>query len=168
MTTMPKAEVSFPSDSEIEVTRQFKAPRELVYRAYTTPELLTQWMLGPPGWDMPVCEMDVRVGGDYRWRWRSREDGTEFGFHGSFTEVESPGVLAHTQYYDAGDVGGDMGGEPALVRVALSERDGVTTVRTRVDFRTREARDGAVSTGMTDGMEQSYQGLERLLAENDK
>ena len=78
------AQVSFPSDRVVEVTRSFRAPRALVYEAYTTPELLKRWLLGPPGWTMPVCEMDVRAGGAYRWRWRSDEDGSEFGFHGTF------------------------------------------------------------------------------------
>jgi uncharacterized protein YndB with AHSA1/START domain len=165
MTTMPKAEVSLPSDSEVKVTRQFKAPRELVYHAYTRPELVSRWLLGPPGWDMPVCEMDVRVGGAYRWRWRSQADGSEFGFHGDFKEVDQPARLVHSQHYDAGEVGGDMG-EAALVTVEMSEQDGVTTVTTVIDFRTKQARDGAVSTGMTDGMELSYQGLDKVLAES--
>ncbi|NZA27199.1 SRPBCC family protein [Luteimonas sp. SJ-92] len=164
MKTMPKAEVSLPGESEVKVTRQFRAPRELVYQAYTRPELVKRWMLGPPGWDMPVCEMDVRVGGEYRWRWRNQADGSEFGFHGSFTEVDAPARLAHTQHYDAGDVGGDMG-EAALVALALSEAEGITTVTTVIDFRTREARDGALSTGMTDGMEMGYRRLDELLAE---
>ena len=82
--TVDKAEVTLPGDSQVKVTRGFRAPRALVYRAFTEPKLLQQWMLGPPGWSMPVCEMDVRVGGRYRWRWRSDQDGSEFGFHGEF------------------------------------------------------------------------------------
>ena len=69
--TIDKAQVTLPSDSEVQVTRSFKAPRALVFRAFTEPELVRRWMLGPPGWAMPVCEMDVRPGGTYRWRWRS-------------------------------------------------------------------------------------------------
>ena len=86
-TTIEKAEVTLPSDREVQVKRSFGAPRALVYRAYTEPELVRRWLLGPPGWSMPVCEMDVRVGGRYRWRWRSDEDGSEFGFTGTFREV---------------------------------------------------------------------------------
>ncbi len=81
MTTgFEKAQVSQPSDREVKVVRSFKAPRDLVYKAYTTPELVKRWLLGPPGWTMPVCEMDVRVGGKYRWRWRSnrRRQGVRF------------------------------------------------------------------------------------------
>lgn len=165
MTTMTNtAQVSLPSDREVRVVRSFNAPRELVYRAYTEPKLMQRWLLGPPGWSMPVCEMDVRVGGTYRWRWRSQEDGKEFGFHGEFTEVVAPSRLAHTQLYDPGDVGGDMG-DQALIRVELEERDGRTVLTSTMDFGSKQARDAAMSTGMTDGMEMSYQQLDALLAE---
>ena len=164
MTTgFEKAQVSQPSDREVKVVRSFKAPRDLVYKAYTTPELVKRWLLGPPGWTMPVCEMDVRVGGKYRWRWRSNEGGKEFGFHGEFKEVDAPAKLMHSEYYDPGDVGGDMG-EAALVRVDFTEDRGVTTMTTSMDFGNRRARDAAVATGMTDGMEQSYQLLDGVLA----
>jgi uncharacterized protein YndB with AHSA1/START domain len=163
-TTMPKAEVSLPSDGGVKMTRKFNAPRELVYKAYTTPSLMQRWLLGPPGWSMPVCEMDVRVGGAFRWRWRNDEDGKEFGFHGEFREVSPPGKLVHTEYYDPGDVGGDMG-EGALITVELAEANGITTVSTLMDFGTAEARDAAMSTGMTDGMEMSYQLLDEVLDE---
>ena len=68
---LEKAQVSLPSDREVVVTRSFNAKRELVWEAYTKPELVKRWLLGPPGWTMPVCEMDVRVGGKFRWMWRS-------------------------------------------------------------------------------------------------
>lgn len=164
MKTMETAKITLPSDREVCVTRSFKAPRALVYKAYTTPELVQRWMLGPPGWTMPVCEMDVRVGGKFRWRWRNDSDGNEFGFHGEFREVE-PGVrLAHTELYDPGDVGGNMGesGE-AMIVVEFAESAGVTTVTSRMDFGSKHARDAAMSTGMTDGMEMSYQQLDALL-----
>jgi uncharacterized protein YndB with AHSA1/START domain len=165
MTTTNKAEVSTPSDREVKVTRAFRAPRALVYRAYTEPALLQRWLLGPPGWAMPVCEMDVRVGGKYRWRWRSGEDQTEFGFSGVFREVDPATKLVHTEIYDAGTTGtGESGGE-SLVTVTFAEQGGVTTVTSLIDFGSREARDAAVATGMTDGMEQSYQLLDNLLAE---
>lgn len=162
--SIAKADVSLPSDSEVRVTRQFRAPREQVYRAYTTPALLQRWLLGPPGWTMPVCEMDVRVGGKFRWRWRSDEDGQEFGFHGEFREVVPPMRLVHTEHYDAGDVGGDMG-EGALITVELTEEDGITTLVSTMDFGSKAARDAAMSTGMTDGMETSYELLDGLLAD---
>jgi uncharacterized protein YndB with AHSA1/START domain len=164
LSTLSKAEVSLPSDREVRVSRQFNASRELVYRAYTTPALVKRWLLGPPGWTMPVCEMDVRVGGKFRWRWRSDEDGKEFGFHGEFREVFAPAKIVHTEFYDPGDVGGDMGGG-SVITVELMENNGVTTLVTTMDFGSKEARDAAMSTGMTDGMESSYQLLDGLLSE---
>jgi uncharacterized protein YndB with AHSA1/START domain len=163
--TTNKAQVSMPSDREVKVTRSFKAPRALVYRAYTEPALLQRWLLGPPGWTMPVCEMDVRVGGSYRWRWRSNEDRTEFGFSGVFREVEPGKKLVHSERYDSGTTGvGESGGE-SLVTVSFDEQSGLTTVTSLMDFGSKEARDAAVATGMTDGMEQSYQLLDKLLHE---
>ena len=160
-----KAQVTLPSDREVKVMRSFRAARPLVYGAYTEPALLRRWLLGPPGWSMPVCEMDVRVGGRYRWRWRSDKDGSEFGFAGLFREVQPPSSLVHTQSYDPGTVGDAYPQSEALVSVMFAEDGDITTVTTLIDFGSKEARDAAVATGMTDGMEQSYQSLEVLLSE---
>jgi uncharacterized protein YndB with AHSA1/START domain len=166
MTALPKAQVDLPSDREVKVSRQFKASRDLVYRAYTTPALVQRWLLGPPGWTMPVCEMDVRVGGKFRWRWRNDEDGKEFGFHGEYKEVSAPRKIVNTEFYDPGDVGGDMG-NGALITVELTEKGGITTLVTLMDFGTKQARDAALSTGMTDGMESSYQLLDGVLSQSE-
>jgi uncharacterized protein YndB with AHSA1/START domain len=163
--TTDRAQVTLPSEREVKVTRSFRAPRALVYRAYTEPQLVQRWLLGPPGWSMPVCEMDVRVGGRYRWRWRNDQDGSEFGFAGTFREVQPATRLVHTEAYDPGSVGGGYPGNDAIVTVTFTEEGGVTTMTTLIDFGSKEARDAAVATGMTDGMEQSYQLLDRLLAE---
>ena len=113
--TIDKAQVTTPSDREVKVARSFKAPRALVYRAYTEPKLLKRWLLGPPGWTLPVCEMDVRVGGKYRWQWRS-DDGTQaFGFHGTFREVQPEARLVHSEAYDPGTMGGPYPGTEAIV-----------------------------------------------------
>lgn len=157
------AQVTLPSDREVRVTRTFNAPRTLVWDAHTKPELVTKWMLGPPGWSMPVCEMDVRPGGAYKWRWQSDEDGKQFGFHGTFSDVNAPMRLVHEEYYDAGDVGGDMPtNEPALITLELSEANGVTTLVCTMKFASKESRDGAVATGMTDGMEIGYARLDDM------
>ena len=161
-----KAKVSLPSDAEVRVTRDFAAPRTLVWQAHTDPKLITRWMLGPPGWSMPVCEMDVRPGGKYRWRWRSDENGKEFGFHGDFHEVEAPAKMVHAEHYDPGDVGGAMPtSDPALIRTTFTEKNGVTTLVTLMNFGSKALRDAAVSTGMTDGMEIGYQRLDKMFAE---
>jgi uncharacterized protein YndB with AHSA1/START domain len=163
--TIDKAQVTLPSDREVKVTRSFKAPRALVYRAFTEPDLVRRWLLGPPGWAMPVCEMDVRVGGKYRWRWRNDQDGSEFGFTGTFRELDPPSRIVHTEAYDPGTLGGGYPGNDAIVTVTFTEDGGVTTMTSLIDFGSKDAREAAIATGMTDGMEQSYQLLDRLLGE---
>jgi uncharacterized protein YndB with AHSA1/START domain len=161
--TNEKAIVTLPSDREVKVVRAFDAPRDLVYKAYTTPALVQRWLLGPSGWTMPVCEMDLRVGGTYRYRWRSIQSGKEFGFHGVYQEVQPPAKLVHTEFFDPGDVGGNMG-EGAVVTLEFAEADGHTTVTSLIDYGNKRSRDAAVATGMTSGMEQSFQLLDALLA----
>jgi uncharacterized protein YndB with AHSA1/START domain len=162
---MEKSQVSLPSDREVKVTRAFKAPKALVFKAYSDPALVRRWMLGPPGWTMPVCEMDLRVGGAYRWRWRSEDGQNEFGFHGVFREVVPGTKVVHTQSYDPGNTGQGEGGGEAIISVTFSEEKGVTTVTTLMDFGSKELRDQVIATGMTDGMEQSYQLLDKVLTE---
>jgi uncharacterized protein YndB with AHSA1/START domain len=160
-----KAQVSLPSDSEVRVMRDFKAPRELVWRAHTEPQLFQRWIGGYPGWSMPVCEMDVRPGGKYRWRWRSDEDGKEFGFFGEYREVDAPAKIVQAEYFDPGSFGGAMPtNTPAIIRTTFTETDGITTLVVLMDYGSKEARDAAVSTGMTDGMETSYERLDTLVA----
>jgi uncharacterized protein YndB with AHSA1/START domain len=167
VTFADKAAVSLPSDREVSMTRAFRAARARVYEAFTQPALIQRWLLGPPGWTMPVCEMDVRVGGTFVWRWRSEKDGAEFGFHGEFLEVEPNSRIRHTENYDPADVGGTMGeGNAAIVTVTYTEQDGRTIVTTLVDYGSKEGRDAALATGMTDGMEMSYKLLDTLLTED--
>ena len=168
---MPKpAEVTLPSDREVRVTRTFHAPRQLVWDAHTKPVLVQKWQSGYDGWDMPVCDMDVRVGGKYKWQWRSREDGKQFGFFGTYTEVNGPSKIVLEEYFDPGDIGGpgNIGGampagDPCIVSLELSEQNGVTTLVCNMTYVSKEGRDGAVSTGMTDGMEYSYSRLDDML-----
>jgi uncharacterized protein YndB with AHSA1/START domain len=163
--TIEKAQVSLPGDTQVRVTRDFAAPRTLVWQAHTDPKLVKRWMLGPPGWSMPVCEMDVRPGGKYRWRWRSDESGAEFGFFGDFREVDAPAKLVHAEHYDPGDVGGAMDvSQPAIIQTRFSEKDGITSLEMIMTFASKEIRDAAVSTGMTDGMEMGYERLDALFA----
>jgi uncharacterized protein YndB with AHSA1/START domain len=164
--TLEKAQVSLPSDTEVRVTRDFNAPRKLVWDAHTQPQLVRRWMLGPPGWSMPVCEMDVRPGGKYRWRWRSDENGAEFGFFGMFREVDAPARMEHEENYDPGTMTADMDStNPAIIRTSFTERDGVTSLVMVMKFASKEIRDAAVATGMTDGMEMGYERLDKLFAE---
>jgi uncharacterized protein YndB with AHSA1/START domain len=157
-----KSTVTLPNDRDVVVVRAFNAPRSLVFDAWTKPALLQRWMLGPPGWTMPVCEMDVRPGGTFTWRWRSEESGAEFGFTGEFREVVRPSRIVHVERYEPGDVGGEMG--EALVTSELTEKNGVTTHTMTIHYESKAVRDAALKTGMTDGMEQSFQKLDELLA----
>ncbi len=159
---MAKSTVMLPNDLEVVVVRDFHAPRSIVFDAWTKPELMSRWLAGPPSWTMPVCEMDLRVGGKFRWRWRS-EAGAEFGFTGVFREVVPPARLVHTHAYDPGTFGGNMGAE-ALITVALTENSGVTTYTTTIRYQSKADRDAALSTGMTDGMEQNFAKLDALFA----
>ena len=167
--TMERAQVTLPSEREVKVTRSFKAPRPLVYRAYTEPTLVRRWLLGPPGWSMPVCEMATHVGGKYRWRWRDNESGQEFGFTGEMLEVALHSKIVHTQIYDPGDGDfGSMGDEPTIITVTFNETNGITNVATSIKYASKADRDAAMSTGMTDGMEMSYQALDGVLAAREK
>lgn len=160
---MPKpAEVTMPSDRDVRVVRTFNAPRQLVWDAHTKPELVRQWQ-GYGGWDMPLCDMDVRVGGTYKWQWRKLDDGSQFGFFGRFTAVNSPSKLVHEQYYDPGNMNYAMPeGDPCIVSLELSEQNDVTTLVCNLTFASKQARDDAASTGMTDGMEHSYTRLDDM------
>ena len=158
-----KSTVTMPNDHDVVVVRAFNAPRDLVFDAWTKPSLVQRWLLGPPGWTMPVCEMDVRPGGQFRWRWRSEADGKELGFAGEFREVVRPSRIVHVERYDPGEVGGAMG--EAIVTSELSENNGVTTHKMTIHYESKQVRDAAVKTGMTDGMEMSYRKLDELLAE---
>ena len=160
---MKPAEVSTPSDREVQVKRSFDAPAKLVWQAYSEPALMRRWLGGQPGWSMPVCEMDIRVGGKYRWRWRSEEGGQEFGFSGEMLEVVPHSRIVHTQIYDAGDLGGSMGKEATVVTVTFDETRGITSVTTTIRYASKDDRDAAFSTGMTDGMEMNYKLLDEVL-----
>lgn len=160
---MKPAEVSTPSDREVLIKRSFQAPASLVWQAYTEPALMRRWLTAMPGWIMPVCDMDVQVGGRYRWRWRD-ENGVEFGFTGEMLEVELHSKMVHTQIFDPGDLGGSMGDAGSVITVTFNETDGITNVATSIKFASKADRDAAMSTGMTDGMELSYQQLDAVLA----
>jgi uncharacterized protein YndB with AHSA1/START domain len=162
---MKPAEASLPSDTKVLVKRSFDAPVALVWRAYMEPDLLRRWCSGQPGWSMPVCEMDMHVGGQYRWRWRNDENGQEFGFTGEVLEVVPHAKIVHTQSFDPGDLGVSMGGEPSIVTVTFQEAGDITNMTTTIKFASKSDRDAAFATGMTDGMEMSYKQLDELLAE---
>jgi len=114
---------------------------------------------------MPVCDIDMRVGGEYQWRWRNNEDGMEFGFTGEVLEVVPHARIVHTQAFDPGNMGIAMGGEPSIITVIFDEVDGITNVATTIKYASQADRDEALSTGMTEGMETSYAKLDEVLGE---
>ncbi len=151
-------DVTTPSEREIKVTRIFDAPARLVFDCHTKAELVRRWLLGPPGWTMPVCEIDLNIGGTYRYVWRSDGDGAEFGVRGEFREIAAPERLVHSENMDGTE------GE-ALCTLTFVENGGRTTLSTTMLFTSKEARDQALESGMTDGMAVSYDRLETLMTE---
>lgn len=169
---MPKpVEVTLPSEREIRVVREFDAPRELIWDCHTRPELVQRWALGPDGWSMPVCRIDLRVGGRYRYVWRNDETGAQFGSAGENLQIEAPRLIKHTEIMDGLD-GRPMLDEPvidpaqaAVNTMVLEERDGRTVLSLTMQFPSEEIRDMVVKTGMTDGMAKSYDRIDDIVAE---
>jgi uncharacterized protein YndB with AHSA1/START domain len=152
-------QITTPTDRTVAFCRTFDAPRHLVFDAYTKPELVRRWLLGPPGWSMPVCEIDLRVGGAYRWLWRNA-DGTEMGVRGEYREIVPPERLVATERFDQPWYPGE-----ALTTTVLVEQGGRTVLTTTVLYESREIRDGVLKTGMEQGVAASYDRLAQLLAE---
>jgi uncharacterized protein YndB with AHSA1/START domain len=152
-------QVTMSSDRGIMITRVFDAPRALVFDAYTKPDLVKRWLLGPPGWTMPICEIDLKVGGRFRYVWRNDVKGTDMGVGGAYREIAPPERIVHTELFDEDWTGGET-----LVTTLFTEQRGKTTVTMTVLYVSSEARDAALGTGMTKGMAQSYDRLDELLA----
>ena len=152
-------QLTAPGEREIVMTRVLDAPRQLVFDAFTKPELLKQWLLGPPGWSMPLCEIDLRVGGKYRYVWRQDSDGTEMGMGGVYREIVVPERLVTTERFDEAWYPGEAVGTLVLV-----EQRGRTTVTQTMRYESREARDAVIKSGMESGVKASYDRLDDLLA----
>jgi uncharacterized protein YndB with AHSA1/START domain len=146
-------------DREVVISRAFDAPARLVFDAYTRPDLLRRWLLGPPGWEMPTCTVDLRVGGKYRYAWSSN-DGRTMGMTGTYEEIVPGRRLVGSEVFDD-----DWTGGPAVQTIEFIEKDGRTTVVHTIRYASKEARDGALATGMTTGMEAGYERLDALLAD---
>ena len=155
--------LSTPSDREILVERDFDAPRALVFAAFTRPDLVRRWLLGPDAWTMPVCQIDLRVGGAYRYVWRKESTGAEMGMGGTFREIVPPQKLVITEKFDDAWYPGE-----AINTTTFEERSGVTTVRLVVTYESREARDIASRSGMERGMIAGFDRLEQVLAAGGK
>lgn len=147
--------VTTPTEREIVITRVLDAPRHLVFEAWTSPKHLPHWMLGPPGWTMPVCEIDLRPGGKWHFVWR-KSDGSEMAMSGTYKEIVPPERLVSLESW-----GGDW--PETLNTVTLLENNGKTTVMLTVLYPSKEARDAALQTGMKEGVAAGYDRLDEYL-----
>jgi len=152
-------QLTAPGERDIVMTRVFDAPRQLVFDAHTQPELVKRWLLGPPGWSLPVCEIDLRVGGKYRYVWRHDRNGTEMGMGGVYREIKAPERIVSTEKFDEAWYPGEAVGTLVLV-----EQGGRTTLTNTMRYESRAARDAALKSGMESGVKASYDRLARLLA----
>ena len=157
MTDAGKLKVTAQGEREIVMTRVFNAPRNLVYRAFTQPELLKRWLGVFGGWSLAVCEIDLKVGGRYRWVWRN-VDGTEMGVSGIYKEVVPNERIVSTERFEQTWYPGE-----AIGTVVLTEQDGQTTLQQTLLYESREARDGVLKSPMEQGITQSYNQLAVVL-----
>jgi len=150
--------VTMPTDREIAMTRVFDAPRRLVFDAHTKPELVKRWLGVFGGWSLAVCEIDLKVGGTYRYLWRG-PDGAQMGMRGVYREIVPPERLVATEVFDESWYPGE-----ALDTTVLVERGGQTTLTITVLYASKEARDAVLKTPMEQGMAAGYDKLAELLA----
>lgn len=149
------AAITTPTELELVITRDFDAPRRLVWDAHVRPEHIPRWMLGPPGWTMTVCEVDLRPGGSWHFVWR-HAGGEEMSMTGVYREIAPPERLVNTEAW-----GGDWA--ETLSTMILTEAGGATTMRNTMRYPSKEARDRALESGMKDGLDISYDRLDEVL-----
>ena len=151
------AVVTLPTDTQILITREFDAPKHLVFKAHTTPELIKRWWHAKRG-EVTVADIDLRVGG--KWRWvMVTEDGTEVAFHGEYREIVPNEKLVYTEVFE-GVPGGDDA--PAVNTLTFTEKDGRTTLTSVTEVTTREIRDMIIGSGMEAGMQDAMDLLEEV------
>jgi uncharacterized protein YndB with AHSA1/START domain len=159
MPTTESLTVAAKGDLEIVMTRVFDAPRPLVFEAWTKPELIRRWLLGPDGWSMPICEVDLRPGGAYRMVWRKDFGGKVMTSRGTYREVTRPERIVATETFDDPWYQGE-----SLVTTEFADQKGKTSVTMTMKYASKEARDGVLKSGMDSGVAVSYDRLEALLA----
>jgi uncharacterized protein YndB with AHSA1/START domain len=158
MKNIGKMTLDTPSDREIVLTREFDAPRQLVFDAHTKPELLQRWLTGRPGHTMPICEIDLRVGGAYRYVWRG-PDGKEMTSKGFYREVVPPARLVATERFEPTWYEGE-----AVNTTTFVEQNGKTTVTLTIQCPSKEVCDGILKSGMERGVAYSFDQLEQILS----
>jgi uncharacterized protein YndB with AHSA1/START domain len=159
-TSSRKATVTLPTDDQILITREFDAPRHLVYRAFTTPELVRRWWHACRG-EMTVCEIDLRVGG--RWRYAaSTEDGFEVAFHGEYREIVPNERIVTTEVYEGLPEGVSEEEGGTVNTATFAEADGRTTMTILVQAASKASRDAIIDSGMESGMQDAFDLLEQV------
>src|ERR1700688_1194442 len=156
MKNLGTLKVTTPSDREVVLTRVFDAPRAMVYDALTKPELLKRWF-GPRGWSLVVCEVDLRVGGKWRFVLKG-PNGTQMGMFGVYRELQRPERTVHTESFD------DYPQSESIVTGLLVEHDGKTTLTATVLSPSKEVRDAVIKSGMEHGAAETYDKLAEMLA----
>lgn len=151
----PLEEFSTPTPTSIRIVRTFDAPVELVWRAHTEPELVKQWMTGPPDHSLPVCEIDLRVGGKARYVWKNPQ--FEMGMTAEFKEVVENERIVHTEIFDGWPEGS------TIITTNFVEAAGHTTITIEIEYLSQEARDATMQPGFKEGYEASYETLDKLL-----
>lgn len=157
MVTSGTATVELPADDQILITREFDAPKHLVYKAYTTPELVKRWWSGQRG-DVQIAEIDLRVGGKWRYAMVAPE-GIPVAFHGEYQEIVPNERLVSTEIFEIPDQGDS---EPTVNTATFTETDGRTTLTVLVQCPSRELRDTIIDSGMEGGMQEAMDALERV------
>jgi uncharacterized protein YndB with AHSA1/START domain len=153
-------QISTPTDTTIVITRNFEAPRRLLWEAMFTPDKMRIWMLPPPGWTTTTCECDPRVGGAVELAWKSESADPAMTLRGVFTEVVQHERIVHTEIMALG-TGQTIGS--LVEKHEFAEQGGVTTLQITQTYASKEARDGALASGMDDGMEACHKQLEALV-----
>jgi uncharacterized protein YndB with AHSA1/START domain len=148
------ATVTLPADEQILITREFDAPKELVYKAWTTPELVKRWWSGERG-EVTLAEIDLRVGGT--WRYVMKGEGFEVGFHGEYQEIVPNERIVSTEVFEG------MPDAASVNTLTLTETDGRTLLTILVQHSSKEHRDGHVNSGMEGGLQESLDALERVV-----
>jgi uncharacterized protein YndB with AHSA1/START domain len=154
VTSSGTAKVTLPADDQILIAREFNAPKHLVYKAWTTPELVRRWWNAKRG-EVTTCEIDLRVGGTWRYVMVT-PDGMEVGFHGEYREIVPNERIVSTEVFEG------MPEAAALNTLTLAEEDGRTTLTVLVEHSSKEHRDGHINSGMEAGMQDAMDLLEEV------
>lgn len=152
--------ITTPTDTTIVMTREFPAPRRLVWDAMTNPAKLRRWLYAPQGWEMTACEFEERVGGAYRWVWAEADGQPIMTLRGEVTDLLAPQRLVHTQVMEMHRFDAVA---KFVVKVELSESNGRTAMRLTLTFPTKNERDQALTWGMEKGMEIGYARIDAML-----